>query len=83
MEYFNGSNDNDEEDGEDKEDEEDGEDHAKDDDGDVVDDDLNHLVPCQAWCRGWCPPAEPSSSTCAHAFESSTSRCGPRCLAIK
>ena len=76
MEYFNGSNDNDEEDGEDDED------HAKDDDGDVVAD-LNHLAPCQAWCRGWCPPAAPSSSTCAPAFESSTSRCGPRCLATK
>ena len=75
MEYFNGSNDNDEEDGEE---------HAKDDDGDVDDhDDLNHLAPCQAWCRGWCPPAEPSSSTCVRAFESSTSRCGPRCLATK
>ena len=70
MEYFNGSNDNDEDVGED---------HAKDDDGDV-DGDLNHLAPCQAWCRGWCPPAEPSSSTCVRAFESSTSRCGPRCL---
>ena len=74
MEYFNGSNDNDEEDGED---------HAKDDDGDVDHGDLNHLAPCQAWCRGWCPPAAPSSSTCVRAFESSTSRCGPRCLATK
>ena len=73
MEYFNGSNDNDEDVGED---------HAKDDDGDVGDD-LNHLAPCQAWCRGWCPPEEPSSSTCVRAFESSTSRCGPRCLETK
>ena len=73
MEYFNGSNDNDEDVDED---------HAKDVDGDDKDD-LKNLAPCQAWCRGWCPPAEPSSSTCAPAFESSTSRSGPRCLATK
>ena len=63
MEYFNGSNDNDEDD------EEDGEDHAKDDDGDDHDD-LNNLVPCQAWCPGLCPPAEPSSSACELASAS-------------
>ena len=59
---------------------------GRDDNGDGDDDDNdddNHLDPCQAcWCQGWSPPEEPSSSACARACESSTSRCGPQCLRI-
>ena len=53
--------------------------HNDENDGDGDDD--NHLDPYRAClCQGWCPPAEPSSSTCELASESSTSRSGPRCL---
>ena len=52
--------------------------------GDGDGDGDGHLDPYQAcWCQDWCPPAEPSSSTCELAFSSLTSRSGPQCLNYK
>ena len=69
-------------DGKDDHDDRDGE-SVRDGDGDG-DGDGGHLDPYQAcWCQDWCPPAEPSSSTCELAFSSLTSRSGPQCLKYK